>query len=479
MNACNKKEVGQAAIGSVTEIYSELDAWNVNVGEQTIHAKRMPGFFRSVKNYAQLGLWLPFFLLPYLRWDDRQAILFDIDHSRFHFFSLTVLPEDIWVLSLVLLVAAITMFAANAVASRVWCGYFCFQSAWTDWFTWIENRIEGSPTARRRLDKAPWSFDKIGKKAAKHAIWMALALLTGISFSIWFVDAFEYWDRLVHFRLPVVGWVVIAMFFLGTYSLAGWLREQTCFWMCPYARIQGVMTDSQTIMPAYDINRGEPRGKLRRGDEAAARQGDCIDCYQCVQVCPTGIDIRQGNQLGCITCGLCIDACDSVMDRTGKPRGLIRYASLDEMQGKPAKKMRLNPRVWAYASIIVASLLGIVYGLTHMSPMSVSVTPERQPLFVRMSDGAIQNRYEFKVMNKTGNDMNVAVTAEDGIRNQVVIGSEKPIFVPREGGAFFTIFVRAPGDDIARQVTPLRFRVKAIGHPEVTAEYSTHFNGPL
>lgn len=479
MNACNQKESGGASGGSVTEIYNELDNWKVNVGEKTIHAKRMPGYFRSLKSWAQLGLWLPFFLLPYLRWNGKQAVLFDIDHSRFHFFALTVLPEDIWVLSLALLVAAITMFAVNAVASRVWCGYFCFQTAWTDWFTWVEEKIEGSPAARRKLDDAAWSFDKIRKKTAKHAIWIALSLLTGISFSIWFVDAFEYWDRLIRFQLPLVGWVVLAMFLAGTYFLAGWMREQTCFWMCPYARIQAVMTDSQTIMPTYDSRRGEPRGKLRRGGETTP-QGDCIDCFQCAQVCPTGVDIRRGQlQLGCITCGMCADACDSVMDKIGKPRGLIRYASLDEMQGKPVKKLHQNPRIWAYVAIIAGSLLGIVYGLTHMTPLSISVTPERQPLFVRMSDGSIQNRYELKVMNKTAGDMRIAVTAEDGIRNQVIIGPEKPIFVPRESGAFFTIFIRAPSDGITRQVTPLKFRVTDIGHPGVTAEYSTHFNGPL
>jgi len=479
MNAFNNREVGGAGGGSVTEIYRELESYPVNLGEKTVHAKRMPGFFRSLKTWTQFGLWLPFFLLPYLRWNGKQAVLFDIDHSQIHFFALTVLPEDIWVLSLVLLVAAITMFAVNAVASRIWCGYFCFQTTWTDWFTRIEEKIEGSPAARRKLDDAAWSFDKLKKKTTKHAIWIALALLTGISYSIWFVDAFEYWNKLIRFQLPLVGWVVLAMFLPGTYFLAGWMREQTCFWMCPYARIQSVMTDSQTIMPTYDFRRGEPRGKLRRGGETAAPQGDCIDCFQCAQVCPTGVDIRQGQlQLGCITCGMCVDACDSVMDKIGKPRGLIRYASLDEMQGKPVKKLHQNPRVWIYATIIVGSLMGIVYGLTHMTPLSVSVIPERQPLFVRMSDGSIQNRYEFKVMNKTAQDMHIVVTAAGGIEDQVVIGSEKPILIPHERGTFFTLFVRAPGGNIAKEVTPLKFKVKSVEQPGVTAEYRSNFNGP-
>jgi cytochrome c oxidase accessory protein FixG len=472
------KEVEHKEPGAVTSIYHEFEAWSVNKGDKTIHAKRMPGFFRTVKNYTQLALWLPFFLLPYLRWNGKQAILFDVQHRQFHFFNLTVLPQDIWMLSLVLLVAAMTLFAVTSVASRVWCGYFCFQTAWTDWFTWIEDKIEGNPSARRRLDEAPWDFDKVKKKVAKHAVWMSIALLTGISFSIWFVDAFEYWNDLVHFQLPMVGWVVIAMFFAGTYILAGLLREQTCFWLCPYARIQGVMTDSQTILPTYDYNRGEPRGKIRRGGEAVAQQGDCIDCFQCVQVCPTGVDIREGQQLGCITCGLCIDACDSVMDKIGKPHGLIRYASLDELSGKPAKKMYQHPRTLVYIGIIVIAMAGIVYGLTHMGAMTLNVVPERQPLFVTLSDGSIQNKYQIKVLNKTDKDLYVKVTAEGGVAGQTIIGAEKPLLTHHGRDTSYTIFVKAPGESVKQEVTPLEFRVQAVEDPSVAAEYQTKFNGP-
>ncbi|MDP2143379.1 MAG: cytochrome c oxidase accessory protein CcoG [Gallionella sp.] len=468
-----KKEVG-----TVTGIYQEFENWSVNTGDKTIHAKRMPGFFRTVKTYLQFALWLPFFLMPYMRWNGKQAILFDIEHRQFHLFSLTVLPQDIWMLSLVLLVAAMTLFAVTSVASRVWCGYFCFQTAWTDWFTWIEDKIEGNPIARRKLEEAPWDADKIKKKVVKHAAWMVIALFTGISFSIWFVDAFEYWNSLIHFQLSMIGWVVLAMFFVGTYLLAGLLREQTCFWLCPYARIQGTMSDSQTILPTYDYTRGEPRGKLRRGAEVVAQQGDCIDCFQCVQVCPTGVDIRDGQQLGCITCGLCIDACDSIMDKIGKPQGLIRYASLDELEGKPAKKLYQHPRTLVYLSIIVIALAGIVYGLTHMGSMTLNVIPERQPLFVSLSDGSIQNKYQFKVLNKTDKDLHVVVTMEGGVEGQQLIGAEKPLLTHHGRGTSFTIFVKAPGDKIKKEVTPIEFRVQAVEDPQVAAEYKSKFNGP-
>ena len=465
-------------MGAVTTIYHEFESWHANLGEKTIHAKRMPGFFRTVKTYTQLALWLPFFLGPYLRWNGKQAILFDIQNRQFHFFSLTVLPQDIWMLSLVLLMAAMTLFAVTSVASRVWCGYFCFQTAWTDWFTWLEDKIEGNPAARRKLDDAPLSLDKIKKKGLKHVLWMALALLTGISFSVWFVDAYTYWDNLIHLNLPKVGWVVLTMFFVGTYILAGFLREQACFWLCPYARIQGVMSDAQTILPAYDVKRGEPRGKLRKGGGGAAPQGDCIDCFQCVQVCPTGVDIREGQQLGCITCGLCLDACDAVMDKIGKPRGLIRYASLDEFSGKLAIKIYQHPRTLVYVGIILVALSGIVYGLTHLGAMTLRVIPDRQPLFVTMSDGSIQNKYEFKVVNKTDKDIHVKVSAEGGVPGQVIIGAEEPPMTHHGRGTSFTIFVKAPGANVTQEITPIEFRVEGVEDPVVSAEYNSKFNGP-
>ena len=473
------KEVEKKEDNHVSGIYQEFEHWNVNTGDRTVHAKRMPGFFRTVKNCTQ-SLYLLFFLVPYLRWNGKQAILFDIEHRQFHFFNLTVLPQDIWMLSLLLLLLAMALFAATSVASRVFCGYFCFQTAWTDWFVWIEEQIEGSPSARRKLDAAPWNPEKIRKKAIKHFAWMVISLFTGISFSIWFVDAYGYWNDLAHFQLPLVGWVTLMAFFSGTYIMAGLLREQVCMWMCPYARIQGVMTDSQTILPAYDFRRGEPRGKLHRKaeDAGSVAQGDCIDCYQCVQVCPTGVDIRDGQQLGCITCGLCLDACDSIMDKVGKPRGLIRYASLDELDGKPARKIYQHPRTLVYIGIILLAFGGIVYGLTHLGSLTLKVIPERQPLFVTLSDGSIRNQYELKVLNKTGKDMYVSVTVDGGVKGQTMSGAEKPLLARHGHGASFTIFVKAPGENVIQEVTPIEFRIQNTENTGVAAEYQTKFNGP-
>lgn len=474
-----EKNNKQQESSSVTDIYQEFDTWQVNMGDKTIHAKRMPGFFRSVK-YITATLWLIFFIGPFLRWNGKQAILFDIAHRQFHFFELTVLPQDIWMLSLLLLVLAMTLFAVTSVASRVFCGYFCFQTVWTDVFTWIEAKIEGNPTQRRKLDNAPWNLKKIRLKVSKHAIWLLISALTGISFSSWFVDVFDYWHSLLILDLPVVGWATLFAFLAGTYVLAGLLREQTCFWLCPYARIQAVMVDSQTIMPTYDVKRGEPRGKFQRGQEASVdAKGDCIDCFQCVQVCPTGVDIRDGQQLGCITCGLCLDACDSIMDKVGRPRGLIRYASLDEIEGKPVKKLYQHPRTLVYISIILIALGGIVFGLTHMGSMTLKVVAERQPLFVLMSDGSIQNKYEFKVVNKTDVDLHVNVTATGGLPGQKIIGAEHAILTHHGRGTSFTIFVKTPGKSIKQAVTPITFHIKSVENSKVMAEYNTKFNGPM
>lgn len=474
MNAVTEKPSGTDVAG----VYQEFETWSVNTGGRTIHAKRMPGAFRKLKTILHYALWAPFFLLPYLRWNGRQAILLDIQNRQFHAFGITVLPQDIWMLSLVLLVAAMGLFAITSVASRVWCGFFCFQTAWTDFFTFVEERIEGNPNARRKLDAAVWTIDKLWRKTLKHSIWIAVSLLTGVSFSIWFVDAYQYWSTLLRLELPLVGWVTLALFLLGTYILAGFLREQTCFWLCPYARIQGVMTDVQTILPAYDLKRGEPRGKLRGGAPAPDRQGDCIDCFQCVQVCPTGVDIREGQQLGCITCGLCIDACDVVMEKINKPKGLIRYMSQDEAEGRPRKTMFQHTRTWVYVAIILVGLGGILWGLTHLGSLTLSVLHERQPLYVVMSDGSIQNKYEFKVLNKTAADFPVKVSIEGGIPGQVLLGLDGDPATNHGRVTSFTVFVRAPAAAIKEEATPLTFRIVHPENPGIIATYDSTFYAP-
>jgi cytochrome c oxidase accessory protein FixG len=477
MSESAQQPIGSEATG-VSHIYKEHEDWVVNVGEKTVHAKRMPGRFRTLKYFTE-SFWLIFFFAPYLRWDGRQALMLDVNHRQFHIFGLTILPQDIWVVSLLLLILAMTLFAVTSVASRVFCGYFCFQTSWVDMFTWIEGKLEGTPSQRHKLDAAPWDARKIRLKATKHFVWILIAIFTGISATVWLEDAHQYWHDLLHFNLSLLEWATLVAFTLGTYFLAGFMREQACFWLCPYARIQAVMADSQTIFPTYDVKRGEPRGKLHRGAAAGtAQQGDCIDCFQCVQVCPTGVDIRNGQQLGCITCGLCLDACDSVMDKIGRPRGLIRYASQDEMEGRPVKKLHQHPRTLVYLAILLLSLGGVVYGLTHMGELSLRVIPERQPLFVRMSDGSIQNKYTFKVLNKTDKDLYVNVGIEGGLKGQEIIGAEQPKLATHSRSTAFTIFLKVPAENVTSETTKIEFRVVNKDDPAMAAEYTTMFNGP-
>jgi len=450
----------KAAAGSMEDIYDEAVHWHINTGGETIHAKRIPGRWRTIK-WLTGSVWLILFLGPYLRWNGHQAVLFDIPHRQFHLFDITILPQDFWMLSLVLLFFAILLAVVTALAGRVWCGFFCFQTVWTDWFTWIEERLEGPPQKRRKLDKAPMDLHKFRVKFVKHLVWVLIGALTGISFAAWFTDSWQLWPDLFTGKAGTVAYVLVGMFTAGTYTLAGWLREQACFWLCPYARIQGVMVDATTVLPTYDFKRGEPRGRRKKGD-AADKYGDCVDCKQCVAVCPTGVDIRDGQQEGCITCALCIDACDAVMDKIKRPRGLIRYASLEEIEGKPVDPLWRRPRVWVYSAILLLAVSGIGYGLSTLGNIAVRVLHERQPLFVRLSDGSIQNRYTLKILNKLPEKLPVtlSVSGPKGIR---LVGADGPVVAHPSTVTPKVVYVRVPLANLKAESMPIEFHVSATG----------------
>ena len=459
----------------VEALYEESVHWHVNTGDETIHAKRMSGRFRNLKWFTH-SLWLLFFLGPFLRWDERQAVLFDIPGRQFHIFGITILPQDVWMLSLVLLFFAILLAAVTSVAGRVFCGYFCFQTVWTDLFTLIEEKLEGAPPKRRKLEQAPWDLTKIRIKGIKHTLWLLISVATGISFAAWFTDAYQLWVDVFTLQAPTAAYGTIALFIPGTYILAGFLREQTCFWLCPYARIQGVMYDSDTILPTYDFKRGETRGKLKKG-KTQEGFGDCVDCSQCVAVCPTGIDIRAGQQEGCITCALCIDACDSVMDKIGKERGLIRYASLDEIEGKTMPPLYKRPRVLVYFSILALSLTGIIYGLTNLGALELKAIHERQPLFVRLSDGNIQNKFDLKILNKTDKPMAITVTAS-GPEGLQLVGVENGLELRERKLTAHTVFLKLPAKQLKEARVPVTFHVQAADDEKISATYKSMFFGP-
>lgn len=468
------------ATGAVMdELYAEAHHWEVNTGGETIHAKRMPGKWRRIK-WMAASVWIVFFLGPYLRWNGSQAVLFDIPNRQYRLFGVTVLPQDFWMLSLLLLFFAILLAVATALAGRVYCGYFCFQTVWTDVFTWIEERLEGSPPQRRKLDKAPVSLRKARIKLIKHGIWLLIGFLTGLSFVAWFYGAGPLWRDFFVGQANTAVYASVVLFTLGTYLLAGWLREQVCFWLCPYARIQGVMLDKTTVVPTYDFARGEPRGRVKKGEiEAERTSGDCVDCNQCVAVCPTGVDIRNGQQEGCITCGLCIDACDAVMDKVGRPRGLIRYASLDELEGKPVKPMLARPRVWVYSGILVLALAGIIYGLSTLQAIDLKVLHERAPLFVQLSDGSIQNKYTLKILNKSEETLQLRISAEASVP-LTLVGAEDRIEAKHGEVTPAIVFVKIKRQDLTGESLPVTFHATTetpTGTP-ITAARESAFFGP-
>jgi len=457
-------------------LYTDSQHWHINAGAETIHAKRMPGRFRTYKWYAA-SLWLSFFILPYFRNEDHQAILFDIPHRQFHIGTLTIWPQDIWMLSLVLILLAITLFAVTAIAGRVWCGYFCLQTVWTDLFTWLEDKIEGNPIQRRKLDAATWTAQKLSKKLLKHSLWILISILTGVTFTAYFTDAYQLWVDVVTLKAPLIAWVTIGFFIFFTYVFAGFMREQVCFWLCPYARIQSVMVDKDTELPTYDLARGEPRGKMR--NKSTKQNGDCIDCRLCVGVCPTGIDIREGMQEGCITCGMCIDACDNIMDKVNRPRGLIRYASQKELSGETVPRVFKRPRVITYSVILLLSIIGIIYGLTHIPPVELSVVHERQPLFTQMSDGSIQNRYTIKAVNKTTQKLNfrLHVTGLDGVNIKIPDGDI--ITLQPEGTIPFHVFLRAKPAQLKKKKTQIRFILESMNSTDkIKLKKRSVFIGP-
>ena len=288
------------------------------------------------------------------------------------------------------------------------------------------------------------------------------------------------WVDFLTLQAPLVAWVVLLMFILGTYILAGFMREQVCFWLCPYARIQGVMIDNDTTMPTYDIHRGEPKGRMKRGiSQAESGLGDCIDCNLCVAVCPTGVDIREGLQEGCITCRLCINACDSIMEKVDRPKGLIRYLSLKEMEGHTLPPLFKRPRVVTYSAIFLFSVFGILFGLTHIPPVELSVVHERQPLFVRMSDGSIQNKYTIKAVNKTTEDIRVEISI-DGIKSISLANPENREVVLKAGKAIpFNLFLRAQSTDLKEKHTPIDITLKDTGTSGISVEYESVFIGPV
>jgi polyferredoxin len=433
--------------------------------ERKVYPRDVRGRFDTLRRIAVVVLLGMYYAFPWLSWDGRQAVLFDLPARKFYVFGLAFWPQDFIFLALLLMIAGVALFFFTALAGRLWCGYACPQTVWTEVFLWMERWTEGDRARRMKLDAGPWTAEKWRRKLAKHSLWLGFALWTGFTFVGFFTPIRELGDRLVPFEWG--GWET---FWVGFYALATWgnagvLREQVCKYMCPYARFQSAMFDRNTLIISYDPLRGEPRGPRKRGlasvlqrargllgieaanaAVAAAAQhrsaasaqvqasvttglvagdttaapvvttpedlGDCIDCTLCVQVCPTGIDIRNGLQYECIACGACIDACDQVMDKLEYPRGLIRYTTQNAVDGRPTRVLR--PRVWVYGLLLLALLVGWAVGIATRAPLIVEVLRDRNALYRIASDGHIENGYTLKLVNKTGFAQDYRIELEPG-----------------------------------------------------------------
>ncbi len=430
-------------------------------GRKAIHPKLVHGTFRNIKWVVMAVTLGIYYVLPWVRWDrglnaPDQAVLLDMPGRRFYFFFIEIWPQEIYYITGLLVLAALALFLATSLFGRVWCGYACPQTVWTDLFIMVERMVEGDRNERLRMAKRKWTLGKFFKKTIKHSIWVLIALATGGAWVFYFADAPTLARDLVTLQAPAVSYLFIGVFASTTYLLGGLAREQVCTYMCPWPRIQGALVDDQSFLVSYRADRGEPRGAHRKGDPWEGR-GDCIDCKQCVVACPMGIDIRDGDQLECIQCALCIDACDDIMTRIDRPRGLITYDNFDNQdrraKGEPMRVRLLRARTVLYAILIAVVGIVMLSALVTRSVLDVNVLRDRNPLFVTLSDGSVRNGYEVKILNKLNavRVFNVSIDNLEGARMSTLTESGLevlPVEVPSDRLRNMRVFVTVPQDKL-------------------------------
>jgi cytochrome c oxidase accessory protein FixG len=462
-------------------------------GRVKVYPKRVHGTVRRVKWAVLIVLLGVYYLAPWLRWDrgpgvPDQALLIDLPGRRAYFFWIEIWPQEIYYIAVIMIMAAFGLFLVTSIGGRVWCGFTCPQTVWTDLFMQVERWIEGDRGARIRLDKSPFSAKKAVRKVLKHGAWLLIAFATGGAWIMYFNDTPTLIREFFTGQSPPSVYFFTALFTTTTYVLAGWAREQVCTYMCPWPRFQAALLDEDSLVVTYRSWRGEPRGAHRKGQSWEGR-GDCIDCKQCVAVCPTGIDIRDGLQLECIGCGLCIDACNDVMTRIGRPRELIafdsernRLAHQKGLESRPVRLFRLRTIVYVVIlAVIAAAFLATV---ASRSDLDVNVLHDRNPLFVKLHDGSIRNGYTFKILNKARDarrfELSVEAPENAGLE---VVGLEQPgagsvgLDAPPDGVATYQVYVRLPADESAPATQPLVFRLtdRASGD---SVRYQSIFRGP-
>lgn len=422
--------------------------------QEKIYPKRVWGKYRKLKWLAMFVTLGIYYLTPFVRWDrgpnaPDQAVLIDLENARAYWLWIEIWPQEVYILTGILILSAIALFFVTSLFGRVWCGYVCPQTVWTDLFVWVERIVQGDRNARKKLHEGPWTFDKFRKIATTHFIWLGIAWCTAGSFVLYFTDAPTLVRSFFEFDVSPTVLGFIGGLTFSTYLMAGFAREQVCTYMCPYARFQSAMFDRDTLAIGYDEQRGEQRGKHKKGESWDGR-GHCIDCTACVQVCPTGIDIRDGLQMECIACGLCVDACNNIMDKIDLPRGLIRYDTVNHMEAKVKGGVEafkfLRPRTVYYVSTLIAVVGVMVAALLTRSPLELHVLHDRNPLFVQLSSGKIRNGYVIKILNKTHEhrtyrlELNGLEGAQIDVKAAGDIGADN-LYVPADSVGSYHVFV--------------------------------------
>ena len=476
----------QDALSRVEQKESPLFAGRIKV-----HPKAVKGTFRRVKWIALCVLLGLYYLAPWIRWDrgpgaPDQAILADFETRRLYFFWIEIWPQEVYYLTGILMLGAFGLFLATAMFGRLWCGFACPQTVWTDLFMWVERKIEGDRAARMKLDAAPWTSAKITKRAAKHGFWLLIALATGGAWIMYFVDAPTLVRTFLTGEAGLGVYFFVGLFTAMTYLLAGIAREQVCTYMCPWPRIQGALVDQDTMAVTYEPWRGEPRGKYKKGQSFEGR-GDCIDCRQCVAVCPMGIDIRDGFQLECIGCALCVDACDDVMIRIGRPPKLISYDSERNLELRAAGKAPwyrvVRPRTILYACVVAAVGVVMLVALLLRVDTDVNILPERNPLFVTLSDGSIRNGYTFKILNKDRSERSYSLTVEGAADPALsAVGQEHSaaaltLLAPPDGVGAHRIYLKLPRAAVRGETMDLTFVLTETTTGQAQ-RFPTVFRGP-
>lgn len=452
----------------------EQEVFNLYEKREKIYTRKIKGFYQKVRLYTGWPLLLAYFVLPWINWNGRPTIFFDLPNRQFHIFDITFWPKDFILLSAILIIAAFALFAVTTWLGRVWCGYTCPQTVWTSIFMWAEQFAEGSRNQRIKLDKAPLSVNKVLRKTLKHSMWIGFALFTGLTFVGYFSPIRELSINMLTFDLGPWEAFWILFFTLATYGNAGWLREQVCMYMCPYARFQSTMFDRDTLIVSYDPERGEARGPRKKEDDYKAMGlGDCVDCQVCVQVCPVGIDIRDGLQYECINCALCIDGCNEIMDKMGYERGLIRYTTENRLEHKQGQKFR--PKLIGYGAVLFIMVAIFVATIVSRNEIELDINRDRSTLYGTTINGEIENSYALKVLNKTQNTQRylISVTGIEGLRLE---GTTQLELAP---GELAEISLRAVIDPDKLTVSnqPIEFFVTAEDQSTQVSEES-RFIGP-